>query len=139
MPLERFVSAQAPVFDDVVGELAAGRKLSHWMWFIFPQLAELGRSDRARFYGIAGLDEAQAYLVHPLLGQRLRQCVRHVLAHTGKSAHDIFGSPDDVKFRSCLTLFHEASADDDDRALFAEALDAFYDGPDPLTLELLGA
>ena len=139
MPLERFVSAQAPVFDDVVGELAAGRKLSHWMWFIFPQLAELGRSDRARFYGVAGLDEAQAYLVHPLLGQRLRQCVRQVLAHTGKSAHDIFGSPDDVKFRSCLTLFHEASADDDDRALFAEALDAFYDGPDPLTLELLGA
>ncbi|MEZ5878751.1 MAG: DUF1810 domain-containing protein [Tepidamorphaceae bacterium] len=137
--LERFVSAQEPVFANVADELSAGKKLTHWMWFIFPQLAELGRSERARFYGIKGLDEARAYLAHPLLGQRLRQCVRLVLRHENMSAHDIFGSPDDMKFRSCLTLFREASADSGDSDLFDAGLNAFYGAPDPLTLDLLGA
>lgn len=139
MALERFVSAQEQVFSDVIGELSSGRKRTHWMWFIFPQLASLGRSERARFYGIPDLDEARVYLDDPLLGPRLRECVELVLNHTGKSAHDILGSPDDIKLRSCLTLFREAAASEDDRALFNEALDAFYDGPDPLTLELLSA
>ncbi len=118
-------------------ELAAGRKQTHWMWFVCPQLRGLGRSATARHYGIAGIEEARAYLAHPVLGPRLRDCTALLLETQGRSAHDIFGSPDDVKLRSCLTLFAEA----DPRAnLFAEALARFFAGaPDPATLALLRA
>ena len=134
--LARFLHAQAPVFCDVVSELRAGKKRSHWMWFIFPQLAALGRSATAKFYGLHGIGEATAYYAHPVLGSRLTQCVDLVLGIGGKTAHDIFGSPDDVKFRSCLTLFEIASPPDDDR--FAKALSRFYAGErDMQTLSLL--
>jgi len=134
--LHRFLEAQDPVMDAVMAELAAGAKRTHWMWFVFPQLATLGRSATARFYGLGGLEDARAYLAHPVLGERLRGCVRAVLAHRGKSAHAIFGSPDDLKFRSCMTLFALA---DPDEPLFAQALAAFYHGnSDPATLALVG-
>src|SRR5512140_2217155 len=107
--LERFVAAQAAVIDRVLDELRAGRKQSHWMWFVFPQLAGLGRSPTAVHYAIASLDEARAYLVHPILGERLRACTRLVLDVKGKSAHDIFGSPDELKFHSSMTLFAAAA------------------------------
>ena len=130
--LQRFVDAQDAVIGEVMAELAAGRKYRHWMWFVFPQLAALGRSPTALYYGIASLDEARAYLAHPVLGERLRACTRAVLAHRDKSAREIFGSPDDLKFRSSLTLFSLASPGE---ALFREALEVFYGGePDPLTL-----
>ena len=133
--LSRFVDAQARVWDEVRAELAAGRKRTHWMWFVFPQLRGLGRSEMARRYGIASRDEAVAYLAHPLLGPRLRECVGLVLATEGRSAHEIFGSPDDLKLCSCLTLFREASGGD---ALFARALDRFHGGrADAATLALL--
>jgi uncharacterized protein (DUF1810 family) len=133
--LERFVSAQEPVWPQVAAELGAGRKTSHWMWFVFPQLRELGRSNMARRYGIGSLAEAQAYLAHPLLGSRLRHGTQLVLANKDKSIHDIFGSPDDMKFRSCMTLFGVAS---DHEALFKQALDAFFGGvADQKTLDLL--
>src|SRR5690348_18193089 len=109
--LERFAAAQANVIARVKDELRAGRKQSHWMWFVFPQLAGLGFSPMAQRYAIASLAEARAYLAHTLLGARLRECTELVLAIHGKSAHDIFGSPDDLKFRSCLTLFAEAVPD----------------------------
>ena len=135
--LSRFVDAQARVWDAVRAELGAGRKRSHWMWFVFPQLRGLGRSETARHYGIASREEAVAYLAHPLLGPRLRECVELVLATEGRSAHEIFGSPDDLKLRSCLTLFREASGGD---ALFARALERFHDGQaDAATLALLDA
>jgi uncharacterized protein (DUF1810 family) len=134
--LDRFVAAQAPVWDAVRAELAAGRKRTHWMWFVFPQLRGLGRSETARHYGIASRAEAEAYLAHPLLGARLREGVELVLATEGRSAHDIFGSPDDLKLRSCLTLFDAVSGG---AGPFARALERFYGGrPDPATLELLG-
>ena len=136
MPLEHFVEAQDPVIDAVMAELAAGAKRTHWMWFVFPQLTALGRSATAKFYGLGGLDDARAYLAHPVLGERLRECVRAVLAHRGRSANAIFGSPDDLKFRSCVTLFALAAPDE---PLFAQALAAFFRGiPDPATLELVG-
>jgi uncharacterized protein (DUF1810 family) len=103
--LERFVTAQAPVFETMFAELRAGRKRSHWMWFVFPQFGGLGRSSTAQFYGIGCIDEARAYLAHPVLGPRLALCTRIVLASEGPSLHAIFGSPDDMKFRSCVTLF----------------------------------
>ncbi|PSH67313.1 MULTISPECIES: DUF1810 domain-containing protein [Phyllobacterium] len=103
--LQRFVVAQAPVYENVIEELQGGRKQSHWMWFIFPQLRGLGHSPRAKFYGIASLDEARAYLAHPLLGSRLVLCTSTVLEIKGASLYSIFGSPDDMKFRSCMTLF----------------------------------
>lgn len=109
--LERFVTAQAPVFETVLAELRAGRKQSHWVWFIFPQLAGLGKSSTARFYGIGSLDEARAYLAHPVLRSRLDLCTRIVLASESPSVHAIFGSPDDFKFRSCMTLFSRAAED----------------------------
>jgi uncharacterized protein (DUF1810 family) len=134
--LERFVEAQAAVYAGVVAELAAGRKRGHWMWFVFPQLRGLGHSATARYYGIASAAEAKAYLAHPLLGARLRECTRLVLAVEGRSAHAIFGSPDDLKFRSSMTLFGHGAADD---ALFSAALDRYFGGErDPLTLERLG-
>src|SRR3954470_11053477 len=100
--LARFVAAQAPVFDAVLAELKAGRKRSHWMWFVFPQLKGLGASTTAQFYGIGSLAEARAYLAHPVLGPRLEACTRAVLQADGSSLHAIFGSPDDLKFVSCM-------------------------------------
>jgi uncharacterized protein (DUF1810 family) len=135
--LQRFVTAQDPVFETVLAELRAGRKRTHWMWFVFPQLAGLGRSSTARFYGIGSMDEARAYLAHPLLGQRLDLCARIVLASESPSVHAIFGSPDDLKFRSCMTLFSRA-ADDPDNP-FRQALDRWCRGePDEQTLALIG-
>jgi uncharacterized protein (DUF1810 family) len=133
--LQRFIDAQQPVWKTARAELAAGSKVSHWMWFVLPQMKDLGRSPTARFYGIADRDEALAYWRHPLLGARLRDAIDLMLAVPAKSAHAILGSPDDLKFRSCLTLF-EAVAPDDPR--FEQALARFYDGErDPLTLDLL--
>lgn len=134
--LERFLSAQAPVIDAVRAELRAGRKRSHWTWFVFPQLKGLGVSATAQHYGIASLQEARAYLAHPVLGARLRECCELMLAVPGRSAHDILGSPDDLKFRSCVTLFALAAPAE---ALFRRCLDRFCAGaPDPRTLALCG-
>ncbi len=134
--LQRFVTAQAGVIEDVLGELAAGRKTSHWMWFVFPQLRGLGSSSMAQFYGIASLDEAKAYLRHPLLGPRLVDCTERVLRHRDHTLHAIFGSPDDSKFRSCMTLFHIASSGPE--TVFERALGQFCAGErDPRTLALL--
>ncbi|MBA2920683.1 DUF1810 family protein [Sphingomonas sp. MAH-20] len=134
--LQRFVDAQEWAFADALAELGAGQKRTHWMWFIFPQLAELGRSETARFFGIRSADEAQAYLAHPLLGSRLRQCCVALLRHRSRSAEAIMGSVDALKLKSSMTLF-EAIADD--RSSFAAVLDAFYLGArDALTLDLLG-
>jgi uncharacterized protein (DUF1810 family) len=133
--LGRFVAAQEPVFDRVCEELRRGRKESHWMWFVFPQLRGLGRSVLALRYAIASLAEAAAYLAHPVLGPRLRRCVALVNAVTSRSAGDIFGYPDDLKFHSSLTLFARSTADNAD---FAEALQKYFGGAfDPLTLDLL--
>ena len=133
LDLERFVTAQAPVWPAVRAELQAGRKTTHWMWFVFPQLAVLGRSGMARHYGLSGLEEARAYLAHPVLGARLRECFAILLQLQGPTAVEVFGNIDAMKLRSCLTLFMLASPDD---AVFREGLRKFYDGePDPLTLE----
>ena len=136
--LIRFVNAQADVYDQVVKELSEGRKRSHWMWFIFPQVAGLGHSSMAHHYAIRDLNQAKRYLADPLLGGRLREDVRLLMRHKGKSAFEMLGSPDDLKFRSCLTLFAQAASNDTDHSLFTEAVDQFYGGkPDPRTLELL--
>jgi uncharacterized protein (DUF1810 family) len=136
--LERFVTAQAPAFETVLAELRAGRKRSHWMWFVFPQLAGLGRSSTARFYGISSIDEACGYLAHSLLGPRLDLCTRIVLASESPSLHAMFGSPDDLKFRSCMTLF-SLPADNPDNP-FRQALDRWCGGrPDEQTLALIDA
>ena len=136
--LIRFVDAQTPVYGEVVEELIGGRKRTHWMWFVFPQLAGLGRSAMAQRYGIRDLDQAARYLADPLLGNRLRETVRLVMAQRAKSALEILGSPDDLKLRACLTLFRLAASDQADRTLFTQALDQFYDGkPDPHTMDLL--
>jgi len=133
--LQRFVTAQDTVYTDVVAQLNAGRKTSHWMWFIFPQLRGLGHSGMAIKYGLASANEALGYWRHPVLGARLRECIDLVLAVEAKSAYDIFGRPDDLKLRSCLTLFDSAVAGE---ALFGRALTKFYSGQrDPRTLELL--
>ena len=137
--LIRFLDAQDQIYRQVVEELTNGRKQSHWMWFIFPQLTGLGRSGMAQHYAMCDLDQARRYLAHSILGPRLRRAVRLMIEHKGKSALEILGSPDDLKFLSCLTLFCEAASDDADRALFTKALDQFYRGePDRRTLELLG-
>jgi uncharacterized protein (DUF1810 family) len=136
--LIRFLDAQDQIYQQVLKELAAGRKETHWMWFIFPQLAGLGRSGMARHYAIRDLDQAKRYLADSILGPRLRQVVRLLIVQKGKSAFEILGSPDDLKLRSCLTLFCEAASGDPDRALFSKALNQFYGGePDGGTLELL--
>ena len=133
--LERFVSAQTPIIERAMDELRVGRKRSHWMWFVFPQIAGLGRSVMADYYAIANLDEARAYLAHPLLGPRLKTCTELVLAATGKSAHDIFGSPDDLKFSSSMTLFDVAAPNE---KLFRSALEKYFGGEgDALTLSKL--
>jgi uncharacterized protein (DUF1810 family) len=135
--LERFVEAQGPVFDTVRRELAAGRKAGHWMWFVFPQIAGLGTSPTARFYALASLEEAKAYLAHPVLGSRLTEATRLVLGAGGRTANAIFGSPDDLKFRSSMTLF---AAADPAEPLFRQALERFYGGePDARTLDRLEA
>lgn len=133
--LKRFVDAQERVYPEARAELATGRKRSHWMWFIFPQLRGLGHSPTSREFGIASLEEARAYLAHPLLGARLLECTQLVAAVEGRTAREIFGSPDDLKFRSCMTLFADASDHDE---MFESALRKYYGGErDPRTLELL--
>ena len=127
---QHFLDAQAGVYDQMLRELRTGQKQSHWMWFILPQLKALGRSDTAKHFGLADLDEAKAYAAHSVLGVRLRECVSLANAVEGKSANDIFGSPDDLKFRSCLTLFARATGED----IFRAALAKYYGAEDPLTL-----
>jgi len=130
--LARFVSAQAPVYDQVLAELRAGRKRSHWMWFVFPQLAGLGHSAMAQHYAIGSLGEAQAYLSHPVLGSRLRECSALVLAVATSDIHSILGAPDDLKFHSSMTLFERAAPGE---AVFRDCLRKYFGGqPDPLTL-----
>lgn len=136
--LTRFVEAQHQVLRQVAGELTAGRKRTHWTWFIFPQLAGLGHSAMAQYYAIRDADQARRYLADPTLGERLRDHVRLMLGHKDKSVLEILGSPDELKFRSCMTLFQQTAIDQSDRALFEEALEQFHDGePDIRTLELL--
>lgn len=133
--LERFVEAQEDVFAEVLDELRAGRKRGHWMWFIFPQMKGLGRSAAAAYYGIGSLEEAAAYLRHPVLGPRLVECTELVNEVEDRSIHEILGSPDDLKFRSSMTLFARAAEDD---MVFRAALNKYFGGePDRLTLELL--
>ena len=132
--LARFVEAQAGTVERALAELRTGRKQSHWMWFVFPQIAGLGSSPMAQRYAIATLDEARAYLAHPVLGPRLRDCTRAALAAPG-SAREVFGSPDDMKFRSSMTLFARAAPGE---VLFPEALARFYGGEeDAKTIETL--
>ncbi len=133
--LRRFVDAQERTYDTVIGELTAGRKRSHWMWFIFPQLRGLGSSPTAVRFAISSADEARAYLAHELLGPRLRECARLVARIDGRSTEEIFGWPDDLKLRSSMTLFARAA---DDNADFVAVLEKFYGGEeDPATLALL--
>jgi uncharacterized protein (DUF1810 family) len=133
--LARFVEAQDGIYAQVLDELRAGRKRSHWMWFIFPQIEGLGASPVARRFAISGREEAEAYLRHPLLGPRLRECTKLVIATPDRSIESILGRPDDLKFRSSMTLFAKTAADNAD---FIAALDKFYAGAfDPLTLERL--
>ena len=133
--LLRFVAAQASVMDSVRAELAAGCKRSHWMWFIFPQLAGLGRSATARHYALSGLAEARAYLAHPLLGPRLRECAGLVAATEGRTVQQIFGAPDDLKFHSSMTLFAAAAPGP---GVFADCLHRYFgDRTDAATLVLL--
>ncbi|MGD1171577.1 DUF1810 domain-containing protein [Mycobacterium seoulense] len=133
--LQRFVDAQAPVYPTVVDELRTGRKRSHWMWFVFPQLRGLGGSPTAVHYGISSLEEARAYLRHEVLGPRLRECTRLVNQVPGRSAGEIFGSPDDLKLRSSMTLFARATDDNED---FLALLDKYYGSQqDQLTLSRL--
>jgi uncharacterized protein (DUF1810 family) len=134
--LERFVDAQARNYDDALAELRRGRKASHWMWYVFPQVEGLGSSPMAQAYAIGSLAEARAYLEHPLLGPRLKACVAALLALEGRTAHEILGSPDDLKLRSSLTLFAEAAPAE---PCFQAALDRYYGGAaDPRTLARLG-
>jgi uncharacterized protein (DUF1810 family) len=135
--LQRFVAAQAHDYAAALAELRAGRKTSHWVWYVLPQLRGLGRSSRATFYGLANAEEARAYLAHPVLGPRLIECVAAMNAHDGKSAIDILGGIDAQKFRSCLTLFLTI---DPDNAALRTALDKYYAGePDQATLDVLRA
>ena len=133
--LERFVEAQDRVYAAVKEELAAGNKTSHWMWFVFPQLKALGRSSMAKHFGIESGGEALAYWQHPVLGKRLKECTELVLAAGGKTVHEIFDSPDDLKFRSCLTLFARVAPEE---PVFSQALELFFGGQqDQMTLNLL--
>ena len=133
MDLERFISAQDEhrTYRQAVAELRAGRKTGHWMWFVFPQIAGLGRSAMAHAYAIAGLDEARTYLAHPVLGPRLVECAEIVAGHREKTAEQIFGGIDAMKLRSSMTLF---AAADPDQPAFADVLEQFFAGPDPETL-----
>jgi len=134
--LKRFLGGQATIYQKVLAELRAGQKKSHWMWYIFPQYQGLGLSMMSKKYAIQSLEEARAYLEHPVLGDRLLECTTIVLGITGRSAHEIFGSPDDLKLRSCATLFSVVSPPD---SVFVQLLEQFYHGQrDPKTLEFLG-
>ena len=133
--LQRFLDAQQPIFDNVCTELAAGKKHSHWMWFIFPQIKGLGQSDMARKFAISSLDEAKAYSRHPILGARLRECSRLVADVTDRTIDDIFGYPDNLKFHSSMTLFTQA---DTDNQIFMNCLQKYFEGKlDPATLAQL--
>ena len=133
--LERFIEAQNRVYDLVRAELALGEKTTHWMWFIFPQLKALGRSVTAKHFGIESLEEATAYWQHPILGNRLFECTQLLLQQPNSDAFEVFGSPDDMKLRSCLTLFRQVAADE---LVFQQALGRFFHGePDEATLDLL--
>ena len=135
--LQRFLDAQAPVYDEVCSELRAGSKQSHWMWFIFPQLRGLGHSTMAQRYGITGQTAALAYARHPVLGTRLRECMALLLTHKDLSAEDMLGDIDAIKLRSCATLFAAVAPDE---ALYAQVLQQFFRGqPDPRTQELLAS
>jgi uncharacterized protein (DUF1810 family) len=134
--LHRFVEAQAPVYERVLAELRAGQKTSHWMWFVFPQIAGLGTSPMAKKFAIRSLDEARAYLAHEVLGPRLEECTKLVLAAQNRSISEILGYPDDMKFKSSMTLFAQAAGSAG--SLFEAALQQFFGGdPDPLTLRAL--
>lgn len=136
--LKRFLEAQEGVYAAALAELLSGRKESHWMWFVFPQVAGLGFSPMAEICAIRSLPEARAYLTHPVLGSRLRECVSALLGLEGMSARDVLGSPDDLKLRSSMTLFSEVDGPTTDRTVFSEVLAKYYGGaPDPLTLEVL--
>ena len=123
--LDRFVDAQSQVCDDVLDELRRGRKTGHWIWFIFPQIAGLGRSATSERFSVASLDEARAYLAHPLLGARLHECVAALLAIDGGTADEVLGPLDAMKLRSSMTLFHRAAPDD---PAFVQVLERFFDG-----------
>lgn len=134
--LARFVAAQQSVYEDALAELREGYKVTHWMWFIFPQIDGLGQSSMSRYYSIKNEQEARQYLAHPVLGPRLLECAEAVLAIEGESALDIFGSPDDMKLRSSMTLFACLSRS---RSVFTRVLDKYFEGrPDRMTLRLLG-
>ncbi len=133
--LARFIDAQSPEYEQVLRELRAGRKQSHWIWFVFPQLKGLGRSATAEYYGIGSLDEAKAYVAHPVLGPRLRECTELVNRVEGRTIDEILGFPDNLKFRSSMTLFAKATGENQ---LFNDALKKYFAGePDARTLELL--
>lgn len=134
--LSRFVRAQEGEYERALSELRGGRKRSHWMWYVFPQLEGLGSSAISRRYAIRSVEEARAYLADPVLGPRLEECTEAVLGVEGRSAHEIFGSPDDMKLRSCATLFARASPPG---SPFERLLRRYFGGePDPRTLRLLG-
>ena len=133
--LRRFLEAQEPVYGQVCAELRAARKRTHWMWFVFPQMRGLGRSSTAERFGISSLEEAHAYAAHPVLGARLRECCRLLLQLESNDVRAIFGSPDDVKLRSCMTLFARAAPND---AIFRQVLEKFFKGEeDAATLRLI--
>jgi len=135
LTFQRFLTAQAPTYHTALAELRAGRKSSHWIWFIFPQIAGLGHSSMAQQFAITSLDEAKAYLQHPVLGQRLRECTQLVLNMEGRTIDEIFPYPDNLKFRSCMTLFMSATTDN---TLFKNALLKYFDGePDQMTINIL--
>ncbi len=133
--LSRFLSAQEGIYPTVLAELSAGQKRSHWMWFVFPQIEGLGHSSTSQYYAIKSMAEARAYLKHPVLGARLRECAAAVLAVEGRSAAQIFGYPDDLKLRSSMTLFAAAA---DPGSVFARVVDKYFNGEqDPKTLRLI--
>jgi uncharacterized protein (DUF1810 family) len=135
--LKRFVTAQEGIYERALAEIRSGRKRSHWMWFIFPQFAGLGFSSTSQHYAIKSRDEARAYLAHPVLGPRLRECIEALLQVQGRTAHQIFGSPDDLKLKSCATLFAQVAGED---ATFDTLLARYYAGErDEKTLRLLEA
>jgi uncharacterized protein (DUF1810 family) len=126
--LERFVRAQDGVYEQACAELRSGRKRTHWMWFIFPQIKGLGSSEMAARYAISSIEEAKAYLEHPVLGDRLRECTRIVVGLEGRTAEEIFGYPDDLKFRSSMTLFGKAAEISEEDLVFSRALDKYFGG-----------
>jgi uncharacterized protein (DUF1810 family) len=135
--LNRFIDAQNGIYERAINELGAGQKSSHWMWFIFPQVRGLGHTETSIFFAISSLQEAKAYLEHPVLGPRLRECCELLMQIDGRSISQIFGSPDDLKLRSSMTLFAQAS---EQNPLFKDVLQRYFDGRvDPRTLGLLRA